>query len=89
MKKPRKCWIAGSGEYGCLYDNACAFSSRDDAVNYLIELFGIARTRKAGILRRDGCVDLGPSYGAGMCEVSEGDVDEWWDSSRGEWRDAL
>lgn len=86
--KPRKCYLAGNGSYGCLYDNVLAFGSRKAAEDSLIALFGLGRTRKAGELRRNGNIALGVKYGADYCEVVEGEVAEWYDAKRGEWRDA-
>lgn len=87
-RKPRKCYIAGSGSYGCLYDCAELYSSRKAAEDAIIERFRLARTRRAGCIRRSQYVDLGPSFGADFAEVVEADsVDDNWDSDLGEWKD--
>jgi hypothetical protein len=71
-------WIAGSGEYGCLYDSCAVYHSKDDAVNGLAETFSLGRTRKAA-LKRDRTLALNPQRdGAGYCEISACDCATPW-----------
>lgn len=87
-RKPSKVWLAGSGEHGCLFDCVTAHRNQDHAINMLIERFDIGRTRRAGTLRRDHYLELDPyTDGAEYCEITEADVDEWWDAERGAFKD--
>jgi len=87
-RKPSKVWLAGSGEYGCLFDCVDAHRNQDDAIASLIFRFDLGGTRRAGILRRDHYLDLDPHEDdTHYCEITEGDVDEWWDSAKGEFRE--
>lgn len=83
MRKPSKVYLAGSGEYGCLYDSVTVHTSREAAVTELIERFDLARSRRAGLLRRDLYLDLNPHEdGAEYCEVVQADdVNEYWDAT--------
>jgi hypothetical protein len=67
----RKHYHAINGDHGYMPDNVETFTSYRAACDSLISLFEIARTRKAGELRRTGSVELGPDYGAEYCEVVE------------------
>ncbi len=66
-----KAYVTFNGSYGCIPDNSVAFTSRKAACDYLIDLFEIKGTLKAGELRRAGYIDLGPDYGADYCEIEK------------------
>ena len=89
MRKPTKCYIAGSGEYGCIHDYVTCHSSKESAIAELIERFGLARSRRAGLLRRNLYLDLNPHRdGAQYCEIIEADsVNENWDSVNECWKE--
>jgi hypothetical protein len=65
-------YIAMSGSHGCLPDHCQSFGCKRDAVNDLVELFGLGQwaTRR---LRQDGYVALSPGAGAEYCEIQECD----------------
>jgi hypothetical protein len=67
----RRRYIAGSGSFGCLYDSSEEFGSKREAFRYLIDLFDLKGTRRAGCLRRDDYVDLPRGSGADYAEVVE------------------
>lgn len=64
-----KGWLAGSGSYGCIYDNAEEYPTFEDAVQSLLDLFELRGTRRAGDLRRNRYVDLGEGFGADYAEI--------------------
>jgi len=70
-----KVYIAMNGSLGCLPDNNEVFTSRKAAEDSLIDMFGIQRTKLAGILRRDGILYFSDKrtreFGAEYCEVAE------------------
>lgn len=63
-------YIAGSGSYGCLYDQSSVHESYADAVSALSDLFELGRIRRAK-LNRDGHLELNTRKdGANYCEVT-------------------
>lgn len=62
-------YIAMSGSHGCLPDHCEVFNTKLDAVEDLVSLFELGRTRK-GILRRDSYLELGQRDGAEYCEIT-------------------
>lgn len=71
-----KTYIAMNGSIGYLPDHSELHSSRKAAEDSLIDMFGIARTRYAGELRRNGITYFTgreAEFGADYCEVVEGD----------------
>ena len=70
-------YIAMSGNHGCLPDHCEVFETADDAVNDLVEIFELGRTRRATLartwylpliptaveIRQDVC------FGAEYCEI--------------------
>ena len=72
-------FIAGSGEYGCLYDQSCVYRSLDDAVESMAELFGLGRNRRRE-LKNTLYLDLNPRRdGASYVEIIPCDCAEPWD----------
>jgi len=76
-----KHFMAMSGSHGCLPDHCEVFDSRQDAINDLVQLFGLGRTRTAR-LRKESILELTPSpiearqdisFGAEYCEITECD----------------
>ena len=69
-------YIAMSGEYGCLPDNCGSYETEADAVDSLISLFGLSKSR-AKDLRNSLYLDLNARRdGASYCEVTECDCDD-------------
>jgi hypothetical protein len=72
-------FIAGSGQYGCLYDSCAVYRTLADAVEGLAETFNLGRTRKA-TLKRDRHLDLNSSRdGAAYCEIVACDCAKPWE----------
>lgn len=78
-----KHYIAMSGSHGCLPDNCEVFDTRKAAVDSLVSLFELGRTRKAR-LNKNGYLELvaspieqaqDVSFGAAYCEITECDCD--------------
>lgn len=67
-------YIAMSGSHGCLPDSCNAYTTYDDAVNALVELFELGRTRKAR-LYANRYLELG------TCIVAHGSLDDLSDSA--------
>ncbi len=76
-------YIAMSGQHGCLPDHCEVFESKKDAVQDLVQLFELGRTRAAR-LRKDSYLELipnpieekqGEDFGAEYCEITECDCD--------------
>lgn len=64
-------YIAGSGEYGCLYDQFSAYESLRDAVEGLAQIFDLGRTRKAK-LKVYRYLNMNQRQdGADYCEITE------------------
>ena len=71
-------YIAGSGEYGCLYDSCSVYHTLADAVEGLAETFNLGRTRKAA-LKSHRQLDLNPGRdGASYCEITACNCAEPW-----------
>lgn len=64
---PRPHYIAGNGEFGCIYDNCAVFTRKRDAIDYLAELFSDTRGVKRQLRSRGYCELDG--LGAYYCEV--------------------
>jgi hypothetical protein len=78
-----KHWIAMSGSHGCLPDNCEVFETRKGAVDSLVSLFELGRTRAAR-LKKTGYLELtlspieqaqDVSFGADYCEITQCDCD--------------
>src|SRR6266404_7398863 len=76
-------YIAMSGQHGCLPDHCEVFESNKDAVQDLVQLFELGRTRAAR-LRKDSYLELipnpieekqGEDFGAEYCEIAVCDCD--------------
>jgi hypothetical protein len=76
-------YIAMSGQHGCLPDHCEVFESKKDAVQDLVQLFELGRTRAAR-LRKDSYLELipnpieekqGEDFGAEYCEITVCDCD--------------
>ena len=65
-------FIAMSGEHGCIPDHCEWYPTFADAVNDLVSLFELGRTRKTN-LRKYRSAELGPQFGAEYCEIVECD----------------
>ncbi len=65
----RKHWIAGSGEYGCLYDQCGSYGSKASAIESMAQLFDGVRGVKAQ-LRRYEYMDLPAGAGADYVEIT-------------------
>lgn len=73
MKKRH--WLAGNGEYGCLFDNLAVLPTKRAAIAYLADLFdevpGVAST-----LRKYQYCDIGNRHGADYCEIIPCDCED-------------
>ena len=72
-----KHWIAGSGEYGCLYDNVAVLPTKDAAIDYLCDIFYVKAgrgevqenaTNMRANLQKYNYADL--THGAQYCEIT-------------------
>jgi len=61
-------WIAGSGEYGCLYDNVAVLPTKAAAIDYLCDLFAEDNRGVRTNLRANEYADL--TNGADYCEIT-------------------
>ena len=61
-------YISMSGSFGCLPDFCDVSTDRDNAVDTLVSLFELGKTRERH-LDRDGFLNLSPRDGAEYCEV--------------------
>ena len=76
-------YIAMSGQHGCLPDHCEVFETHKAAVEDLVQLFELGRTRKARLCK-DSYLELTPNpveenqgedFGAEYCEITECDCD--------------
>jgi hypothetical protein len=66
-------YIAGSGEYGCLYDNAAVLPTKGDAIDFLCDLFAEDNRGVRTNLRSQSYADL--ENGADYCEIAPCECD--------------
>jgi hypothetical protein len=75
-----KHYHAMSGDHGCIPDNNTVCGTYQQAVDSLVDLFELGKTRAAR-LKKDGYLELTPypnnePYGAEYCEIIECDDSE-------------
>ena len=72
-------WIAVSGSHGCLPDSCNAYETYQDAVDSLVDMFSLGRTRKARLFA-DRTLELKPRIdGAEYCEIIQCSCSSPWD----------
>ena len=76
--KGRTHYIAMGGEHGCMPDNCQAYTSLEDAIDGLDNIYELNK-RQLRELKRDGTTELNRNQGGAYCEISECDCDSPWE----------